>query len=266
MIELMLEFVDQNLTLFGVTFFALLIVTLEFGFQAGVFFKHKGWFHDKSHMSGSFVMTGMLTLLAFFLGITLSIANNEYRERQAAVLAEANAIGTAHLIAGVQADSNGVGIQRLLETYIKVRISAVKNAQTPEDELQIVQRTGALQNEIWVIASDIAQRTEDRVSALLLTALTETFDNSVSQRAAFDKQIPTHLSRLLLLTAVLTLLAAGVNFGLLGNRMLVMTSLLVLIFTGAVVLIADISRPHQGIIRVSPEPLIWTLNSIQPTP
>ena len=54
--------------------------------------------------------------------------------------------------------------------------------------------------------------------------------------------------------------------GTLGNRLLVMTSLMVLMFTGAIVLIADISRPYQGQVRISPEPLIWTLDSIRPAP
>ena len=267
MIGLMLEIAEQNLTLFGLAFFTVIILALEIGYRAGVFIKRKGWFHHgKSEMSGGFVVSGMIMLLAFFLGTALSIANDEYRERQGVVLAEANAIGSAWLIAGAQADNTGADIQRLLETYTKVRISAVKNVKTPEDELRIVKRTGALQNEIWAKASDIAKRTGDRYSALLFTALNETFDDSVSQRAAFDKRIPTHVARLLGITAILALTAVGIYLGTLGNRLLVMTSLMVLMFTGAIVLIADISRPYQGQVRISPEPLIWTLDSIRPAP
>lgn len=264
MIELMLEIADQNLSLLGLAFFTLVLLALEIGYRAGVFIKRKGWVHDESHMSGGFVVAGMLALLAFFLGTALSIANNEYRERQAVVLAEANAIGSAWLIAGAQADDTGAEIQRLLDAYTKVRISAVQSARAPEDELRIVKRTGDLQNEIWAIASDIAKRTPNPVSAKLLTALTDAFDNSVSQRAAFDKRIPTHVSRLLLFTAILTIAASGVYFGSMRNRMLVISTLLLLTFTGAVVLIADVSRPYQGRIKVSPDPLIWTLGSIRP--
>lgn len=266
MIELLMEIAEQNLTLFGLGFFTLLLLALEIGYRVGVFIKHKGWIHDKLQMSGGFVVSGMLAVLAFFLATALSIANDEYRERQAVVLAEANAIGSAWLIAGAQADNAGAGIQKLLETYTKVRTSAVKNAQTRDDELRIVQRTGALQNEIWAIASDIAKRTGDKLSVLLLTALTETFDDSVSQREAFDKRIPTHVARLLVITAILTLTATGAYLGSLGNRMLVMSTLLLLMFTSAVVLVADISRPNMGHIKISPNPLIWTLNSIQPAP
>jgi len=71
------------------------------------------------------------------------------------------------------------------------------------------------------------------------------------------------LSRTTITSAITTI---GVYLGSLGNRMLVMTSLLPLVFTGAVVLIADISRPYQGNIRVSHDPLIWTPGSIQPAP
>jgi hypothetical protein len=266
MIKLILEIADQNLALFGIVFFAIISLAMEIGYQAGVFMKNKGFVSKRSGMSGGFVISGMLALLAFFLGTVLSISSNEYQDRQAVVLAEANAIGSAWLIAGAQADDTGAGIQRLLQTYTKVRISAATNARTPEDELQIVKRTGELQNEIWDIASDIAKRSGDRVSALLLSALTEAFDNSVSQRAAFGKQIPTHMSRLLLITALLAILAAGVYFGTLRDRMLLMSTLLLLMFTGAIVLVADISLPYQGYIKVSSDPLVWTLDSIQPAP
>jgi hypothetical protein len=266
MIKLMLELTEQNLALFGLAFFTITILALEIGYRGGVFIKLKGWIHHKSEMSGGFIVSGMLMLLAFFLGTALSIANDEYRERQAVVLAEANAIGSAWLIAGAQTDNTGADVQRLLETYTKVRITAVKDVQTPGDELRIVKRTGALQNEIWAKASDIAKRTGDRYSALLFTALNETFDNSVSQREAFDKRIPAHLAKLLGITAILAVMAVGLYLGTLGNRMLVMSTLLVFMFTGAVVLISDLSRPYEGQIRVSPDPLIWTLDSFQPAP
>lgn len=266
MFEWLIGIAAQNLTLFGLAFLALLMLSLEVGYRAGVFIKRKGLVRKNSDRSAGFVVSGMLVLLAFFLGTALSIVATEFKERQAVVLAEANAIGSSWLIAGAQADNTGSGIQQLLQTYTRVRISAVKDAQTPEDKSRAVQRTGALQNEIWAIASDIAKQTPNNVSASLLTALTEAFDNSVAQRVAFDMPIPTHVMKLLTITAILTLMATGLNLGSLGNRMRVLTSLLLIVFTGAVVLIADLSRPYVGGIKVSPEPLIWTLGSIQPAP
>ncbi len=138
--------------------------------------------------------------------------------------------------------------------------------KNPDDELRIVKRTGALQNEIWAIASNIAKQTPNNISASLLTALTEAFDNSVSQRASFEKRIPTHVARLLSTTMILALMATGLNLGLLGNRMFLMSSLLVLVLAGAILMIADISRPHLGATNVSPNPLIWTLSTIQSAP
>jgi hypothetical protein len=61
-------------------------------------------------------------------------------------------------------------------------------------------------------------------------------------------------------------MAAGLNLGLQGNRMFLMSSLLVLVMVGAIALIIDISRPYQGATHISPDPLIWTLDSIQPAP
>jgi hypothetical protein len=264
--ELLLEIADQNLKLFGLAFFTLLTFAVEVGYRTGLFVKRKGLIPEDSGTGAGFMLGGMLALLAFFLGIALSISSSQYQERQALVLAEANAIGSAWLIAGAQADNTGADIRRLLETYTKVRISAIEGVRTSKDKLRIVQRTGALQNEIWAVASDIAKQAPTTVSTLLLTALTEAFDNSVSQRAAFDKRIPTHLARLLTITTILALMAAGLSLGFHGNRMFLMSSLLVLVMVGAIALIIDISRPYQGATHISPDPLIWTLDSIQPAP
>lgn len=266
MLERLMEIVDQNLVLAGLVFFILLILAVELGYRTGSFIMRKGLVREGMGLSAGFILTGMLALLAFFLGTALSIANADFRDRQAVVLVEANAIGSAWLIAGAQADNAGADIQRLLEAYTKTRISAVKNAAAAEDKLRVVRRTGALQNEIWTIASDIAKRTPNNVSASLLTALTQAFDNSVSQRAAFDKRIPTHVAKLLTITAMLALMATGLNLGLRGNRMYVMSSLLALMIVSAILLIADISRPYQGATKVSANPLIWTLSSIQSEP
>lgn len=266
MFEWLMGIADRNLALSGLAFFILLMFSVELGYRVGAFIKRKGLVREGSGADAGFILGGMLALLAFFLGTALGIANSGFRDRQAVVLSEANAIGSAWLVAGAQADDAGADIQRLLETYAKVRVTAVKDVRTPEEILQAAQRTGALQNEIWAIASGIAKRTPNEISATLLTALTEAFDSSLAQRAAFDKRIPVHVVRLLIVTAVLAAIATGLNLGWRGNRMFLMSSILVLILAGSIFMISDISRPYQGATNVSPNPLIWTLQSIQSAP
>ena len=72
------------------------------------------------------VVTGMLGLLAFSLGLALSMAQSRFDARREAALQEANAIGTAWLRAQAIGHERGPAIARLLEDYIRLRIEYVR--------------------------------------------------------------------------------------------------------------------------------------------
>jgi hypothetical protein len=56
----------------------------------------------------------------------------------------------------------------------------------------------------------------------------------------------------------------GYHFGVGGSRQLVMSTLLLVLWASAIVLIVDINRPRQGTVTVSHAPLEWTLQGFGP--
>jgi hypothetical protein len=215
---------------------------------------------ETARTSVGFITGGMLALLAFLLAISLSIADRRYEDRRAVVLAQANAIGTAWLRAGAQDTEAGRTLQRLLKDYAEVRIQAAGPIETPAP---VLERTAALQSEIWTIAGTIARTAPTAVSAQLLASLNEVFDLAVSERQAFRSRVPRHLLRLLLWASLLAIAGLGSHLGMLGSRQFVMSTLLILMWTSSMVLIVDINRSGQGFIEVSADPLIWTLEQMR---
>lgn len=271
MIELLALAGDVSLVLLGLAVFLLLFGAKEIGFylghrryqRAALHKQNEEGSHETVRTSVGFITGGMLALLAFLLAIALSIADQRYEERRNVVLAEANAIGTGWLRAGAQDSEAGVAIQRLLEEYAEVRAQAVETLTSPEDQARVLARTATLQDEIWAIAGTIARDAPTPISAQLLASLNEVFDLALSQRRAFRSRVPIHIFRMLLWTSVLAIAALGFHLGLLGSHQLTLSTLLILMWSGSMVLISDISRSGQGWVGVSTEPLTWTVEQMR---
>ena len=235
---------------------ALLIGTGEIGFRLGRWRAAAVNETERGHTST--LVAGMLTLLAFSLGLSISFAQNRYETRRDLVMNEANAIGTAWLRAGVVEGADGERMQRLLEDYTRVRLAYV-TASAQDDLPAMVARTTALQNEVWGVARDVARRAPTPISASLIAALNDMIDLSLSQRFAFISRVPPYLVWSMLFGSLLSMGALKYNLGLAGSRHFLLSTLLVMMWTGAMILVVDFNRPRVGALRVDPSPLIWTL-------
>jgi hypothetical protein len=69
------------------------------------------------------------------------------------------------------------------------------------------------------------------------------------------------MSWMLMAGSLLAIGAMGYHFGASGSRHTVLTSLLLVMWAGGMVLIADLNRPRIGAIRVDPAPLVWTVRN-----
>lgn len=234
----------------------ILLATGEIGFRLG---RWRGRVVNETERGNtSTLVAGMLTLLAFTLGLSISFAQNRYETRRDLVKDEANAIGTAWLRAGVVDGAEGPRMQRLLEDYTRVRLAYV-TASATDDFRALLARSTTLQNETWALARDVARRAPTPISASLIASLNDMIDLSLSQRFAFISRVPPYLVWSMLFGSILSIGALKYNFGLAGSRHFMLSSLLVVMWTGAMILVVDFNRPRVGALRVDPSPLIWTL-------
>lgn len=255
---------NGNLHLAGLFVLLLLLLALEIGVQLGQFIARRHAPTDGQKSSVNFATAGMMGLLAFLLGVSLSMASDRYQQRRDSVLAEANAIGTAWLRATVATGAEGETMQRLLRDYTETRIAVVRGSSDAAEVDRLNQRTNSIQNELWQIARTVAERSPTPISGLLLSSLNEMIDLSLTNRRNFTSHVPAYVLRLLLTVSVFAVGAVGYGFGLVGSRQPGLSVLLLGVWTLAIVLIIDIDRPQSGEVRIDPAPLVWTLQGFGP--
>ncbi|HEY2132897.1 MAG TPA: hypothetical protein VGH36_07975 [Acetobacteraceae bacterium] len=109
----------------------------------------------------------------------------------------------------------------------------------------------------------VAHRAPNPMTTALAIALNDMFDKASAQQFAFESDLPAELLLALYVGALLTIGAEGYQFGVADKRQGVLSSLLLLMWTGGMLLIIDLSEPRMGDIRVA-EPLIWTIQGFNP--
>ncbi len=248
---------DRGTLPLGAFLLAMLLIANEVGYRIGRWRTTQAREAPEGNMG--MLTTGMLGLLAFTLGLTISIAESRYEARRDLVVAEANAVGTAWLRAGLVRGPEGSELRRELEDYTRTRLDYTRAGPDPVREAALNAETNAAQARIWALAQAAVQRDPNPVMAGLVAALNETFDAALSQRFAYESRAPAHIQWLLLMGSLLSVGAIGVQLGLGPQRHLVLSVLLMMMWTGGMLLIVDLNRPRQGKIRVDPAPLVWTL-------
>jgi hypothetical protein len=262
-IEEMFDFLEHSSMLpLGALIFLLLWLSSEVGFRTGRY-SEKRRVHPEREVSGIGTVTaGMFALLAFTLGLTISIAQSRFEARREMVVQEANSIGTAWLRARAIAAAEGASIAGMVEDYAKVRLAYV-TAPSEADEPPLIARTNAMQTEIWQALRPVIQREPTPITAGLETSVNDMFDASLLSRFAFDSRTPRHLPLMLLVGAVLAIGALGFQIGVSGPRPLMLMALMLAMWTGGLLLIVDLNRPRVGLIRVDPAPLVWTIQGFE---
>lgn len=210
------------------------------------------------------IAAGMVTLLAFVLGLTINFGQSRYDARRAQVAVEANTIGTAYLRARLVGGPDGDALADQIAAYARTRL-AFTEARTEKAAAIQSARTGAQQERIWTLATRIARRSPTVISSQVVAALNDMIDASLSQRFAFDERVPELVFSLLLLFSILAVAATGFQLGLSGAREPVLSTLLILMWTAGMMVTVDLSRPRDGSIRASAHPLEWTIEGFTPS-
>lgn len=260
----LLDIIEFGIGAFGLFVFAVLALAGEIGFQIGRARGRAATSLDKETAGVSTLTTGMLGFIAFTLALTIGIAQDRFEARRHATLDEANTIGTAWLRTDL-AGASGKPIAELIEEYARARLSYLVETR-PDAAAAALAHTNTLQNEIWQRTLPVLATMPPTLASALVSSFNDMFDASLVERYSMESRVPTETMLGLLLGAVLAAGALGYQMGLAGRRQLVLALLLLLMVSGAMVMIIDFNRPSGGFIHVDPTPLIWTIQGFAPGP
>ena len=203
------------------------------------------------------VQAATLTILALIIGFTFSMAVSRYDQRKTLEEAEANAIGTEYLRADLLPGDLGGHARELLRKYLDLRIAFYEGDGGTGD---IEKRTANLQNELWAsVAPAAAQPTP--VMALVIAGMNDVINSQGYTQAAWWNRIPIGAWAMMALMAISCNLLVGYGERRKGEYILFILPVVVSV---GFFLIADLDSPRGGVIRVHPQNLQATAQSLPP--
>jgi hypothetical protein len=188
------------------------------------------------------------------------MAISRYDLRKTYEEAEANAIGTEWVRAGLLPAPDAAKVRSQLRRYTDLRIAFYRTRD--EQELQQINNdTSNLQNEMWAAVQTPALSQPTPVMALAVSGMNDVLNSQGYTQAAWWNRIPTSAWGLLIITAICCHVLVG--YGARGEKM--SASLLIvlpLVISISFLLIADIDAPRRGLIRVKPQNLVALADSL----
>jgi hypothetical protein len=254
--------IDFSLVLFGALVGAVLVASSEIGYRIGMYRAQRRPAGEQEHIGVGTITAGMLGLLAFTLSLTISSAQNRYEARRGLVLQEANSVQAAWLRSKLIGGERGPPVTAMIEEFAKVQLAYVSTDRV-EDEAGLIARKTALEAQIWQAMQVLSREQPTNATSGLVLALIEMFGTARAERFAFASRVPASMAWMLMAGSVLAIGALGYHLRTSGSRHIVLTSLLLVMWAGGIVLIADLNLPRIGTINVDPAPLQWTIDDFR---
>ena len=241
---------------------ALILLSVEGGYLLGKW-RHTRASDEMAAPVGAMV-GAILGLLAFMLAFTFSMAASRFEARRQVLLEEANAIGTTYLRAGSCPSRSGLRSQSSCGSTLTSPARRPGSAVT-----EAVARSEHLQEQLWSQATAAAEKNPSSImTGLFVQSLNEVIDLHAKRvLVGLRSRIPISIWGGLFALAVVGMASMGYQAGLSATRRSPASLFLVLAFAGVLLLIADLDRPREGLLRVSQEALTdlqRTMRSAQP--
>jgi hypothetical protein len=197
----------------------------------------------------------LLGVVGLLLAFGLTLAVGRYQDRRAAVVAEANAIGTTYLRAQTLAEpvrSKSLGLLRRY-TDLTIRLStevpgssAAKRTADAED---------VLQRQLWGLAGQsLVAAPVASAPRLYVDTLNSMIDQQTVRISALNNRVPGAVLALEVFGAAVALGLLGMYLAVLGRGPLPMVLAAALV-TMLLLVTFDLDRPTRGLITVPDTPL-----------
>src|SRR3954464_4221430 len=212
------------------------------------------------------VQGALLALVGLVLAFGLTLAIGRYDSRRAAVVDDADTIGTTYLRAQTLSDPTRTRSLNLLRRYTDVSLQLSHAVPTTTKFQQTIAEEDRLQRQLWREAGNALETApQDSAPRLYVESLNEMIDQQTVRVAALNNRIPNAV-------LALEVFGAAIAFGLLAlftamhGRGLTTVVLAGMLVTVLLLVIFDLDRPTRGLIRVPDTPLVALRASMQPPP
>ena len=201
------------------------------------------------------MQVALLGFMGLVLAFGLSLAVQRCEGRRAAVVDEANAIGTTYLRAQTLTEPVRTQSLALLRQFndTSIRISGTVPGTAPQRAA--VADSARIERRLWALAGRaLKAEPEGSAARLYVESLNETFDSQSSLVYGLGNRVPNEVLLLAVVGSAAALALLALHLTTLG-RGGVTVALAAAVVTLILVVTLDLDRPTRGLIRVPTTPL-----------
>jgi hypothetical protein len=222
--------------------------------------------HHGLKESSGVIQGALLGFMGLVLAFGLSLALGRYEDRRAAVVDDANTIGTAYLRAQTLAEPMRSQSLLLLTRYTDAELALTDDVPGSDAAHRTIAQGSALQDQLWALAGR-AVTSQPTFSAprLYEDSLNSMIDQQTVRVAGLNNLVPTEVLLLEVIGSAGAMFLVGLHVGLLGRSL---TPLLLAagLVTFLLFVTFDLDRPTRGFIQVPDAPLAALRASMQEPP
>ena len=235
----------------------LILLAVVFGATSLGLFLGRYLRHRSEHLREPLgvLQSALLGLVALVLAFGLALAVGRYESRRAAVVDDANAIGTTYLRAQTLAEPVRTRSLQLLVRYTDASIRLSHSVPTTSEARRAIADGQKLQRELWGLAGQaLAEAPVASAPRLYVETLNAMIDQQTVRVAALNNRVPGAVLAVEVIFAAVALGLLGFYLAILGRG--VLPVLLSAALVGLLLLVTfDLDRPTRGLIHVPSTPL-----------
>lgn len=252
MIATLIRYNDSLLTV--LLLLLVMIFMAELGYRRG----HRARKRGMPEKGVELIEGALLTLLALLLAFGVSMAESRFDTRIQRMLLEANTIGTAYLRTELIPEPARAEIKEAMRNYLDSRVEFYRYTREDAGVDALDAKTNIFEAQIWRLVTENARKyPTSSTNILILGGMNEMFDARSEQDALFRIKLPKSISYLLLICSTLVVALVGYGYGLAGARHFAFTAMLSVVISLTLFVLLDLDRPRRGLIRISPDPLVY---------
>ena len=237
----------------GLLIFAVVGGASAVGMLAG---RHARRRHDGYREPIGALQGALLGVVGLVLAFGLSLAVGRYEDRRAAVVDDANTIGTAYLRAQTIAEPERTRSLLLLRRYNELAIQLTYERPESPALVRTTTAQGDVQRALWRLAGQaLNRRPVASAPRLYVDSLNAMIDQQTVRVSGLNNRVPNAVLWFELLGAAAALALLAAYLAILGKGVLpVFTAATIVSFL--ILVTFDLDRPTRGLITVPATPLL----------
>lgn len=201
------------------------------------------------------LQAALLGVVGLILAFGLALAVGRYESRRAAVVEDANRIGTTYLRAQMLAEPMRSQSLDLLRRYTDASIRLSESVPSSDAARRAEADGEVLQRELWRLAGRaIDEAPTESAPRLYVETLNEMIDQQTVRVAALNNRVPGAVLALEVIGAAIALGLLALYLSLVGRGVLTVVLAAALV-SGLLLVTFDLDRPTRGLIEVPDTPL-----------